>query len=414
MADDRRSGSSPPHWADEHGEGPDLHRDAAEAPPAPARRPAHLKLVSDRTAAKAGVGTDTRPWALSAIKCLEAERMRPRVTPLVAIPCPELPGISFILKDESAHPTGSLKHRLAHALFTHGIASGEIAPGTLLTQGSSGSTAIAEAWFARKLGLRYLAVLPATTTAVKLDAIRDEEAEIVLAKPGAHLARMAADIAREEGGYHLDQFARAADACDWRGDGNIAAEAIEQLKAQGYADPRWIVAGAGTGGTASTIGRYLRTRPELAACRLCVVDPEGSAYFRYFATGDAAARGVASPVVEGIGRGRTSPAFLPGVIDHMVSVSDEGSVAGAHWIEERIGRRFGPSTGTSMIGALILGQAMARRGESGTILLLGCDRGERYADTIYDPAWCAERRLDCGGWHNLLRAVGAPQFPAAF
>jgi cysteine synthase A len=64
-----------------------------------------------------------------------------------------------MLKDESAHPTGSLKHRLAHALV-HAIASGEVGPDTGIVEASSGSTAISEAWFARALGRRFVAVVP--------------------------------------------------------------------------------------------------------------------------------------------------------------------------------------------------------------------------------------------------------------
>ena len=75
--------------------------------------------------------------------------------------------------------------------------------------------------------------------------------------------------------------------------------------------------------------------------------------------------------------------------------------AGAHWLARRTGRCFGPLTGTNIVGALLLGLSMQRRGLSGSIATLACDRGERYADTIYDPAWLAANGLDVAPWHSL-------------
>ena len=391
---------------------------APESPRAPDQRqdasdPIPLRPVRGNDSVSRGDQIGRR-WAARAMAILRAERARADETPLVRIPCPELPGITFVLKDESAHPTGSLKHRLAHALFVHAIASGEVGPDTVIVEASSGSTAISEAWFARLLGLRFVAVVPATTVAPKLEAIRTTGGDVVLAPPGADLCTMAAEVAADMGGHFMDQFDRAAEATDWRGSNNIAENLIAQLATEGLGAPAWIVAGAGTGGTSATIGRYLRFREHLAATRLCVVDPEGSAYFKAFASGDAEIAGCASPVVEGIGRGRVAAAFQPGVIDHMSAVDDEGSVSGAHWLEARVGRRFGPSTGTNMIGALMLGHAMAARGQTGTIALIGCDDGARYADTIYDSEWCLGQGLGFGGWRQLLQKIGNGMFPTAY
>ncbi|SEH13028.1 cysteine synthase A [Sphingopyxis sp. YR583] len=392
--------------------------------PAAARRAraattSHLRLVSDRDDAGRGLSDpdrviDLRHWSRQAMAYLHAERAQAPETPLLPVPLPEFPGVQLLIKDESVHPSGSLKHRLAHALFVQGIASGAIGPDTLIVEASSGSTAIAEAWYAKKLGLRALAVVSETIAPAKRRAIVEAGGDVMDARPGTDLAATAAEVAVHMGGYHMDQFARAADAPDWRGPHNIAARLALQLDALGFDAPAWIVAGAGTGGTAATIGRYLRHAGALGTTRLCVVDPEGSAYFKAFASGDMGATGTSTPHIEGIGRARVGPAFLPGVIDHMIAVSDEGSVAGTRWLGERIDRRFGPSTGTNVIGALILAQAMARRGKRGHIVMLGCDGGDRYAETIWDRNWCKAAGLDCGGWHALLGKLGAADFPAAY
>jgi cysteine synthase A len=168
--------------------------------------------------------------------------------------------------------------------------------------------------------------------------------------------------------------------------------------------PDWVVVGAGTGGTSATIGRYVRYRPELIThTRLCVVDPRGSAYFPSFMESNPHSTGVCSAVVEGIGRPRVEASFIPTVIDCMMSVPDAASVAACLWLESRIGRRVGPSTGTNLIGALVLAGQMKTRHRSGSIASLICDSGDRYADTIYDPNWRAAQNLDLTDWRERFR-----------
>lgn len=385
---------------------------------APATEPRARYSDLDRPAIPAVNDNDTarldRIWVAEAVAVLADEHSRARETPLIRLDCSELPAIPIYLKDESAHPTGSLKHRLAHSLFLHAICNGDIGPRTTIVEASSGSTAISEAWFARLLGLAFVAVVPEQTAPGKLAAIRGMGAEVVTVPDGTDIRGAAARIAREGDGFFMDQFAHAVEATDWRGANNIAQSLFAQLADEPYPVPAWIVVGAGTGGTSSTIGRYIRFTPDLRAARLCVVDPEGSAFFAAYATGDKCAKGRCSPIVEGIGRAQVEPGFNMALVDHMLSISDIGSVAGAHWLERRTGRRFGPSTGTNIVGALLLGQSMQRRGLAGSIVTLACDRGERYADTIFDPAWLAARRLDLAPWRSLLDKLGDYVFPDAF
>jgi cysteine synthase A len=200
--------------------------------------------------------------------------------PLIRVPCPELRGVDIYLKDETLHPTGSLKHRLAHALFLHALCNGNLCEGTIVIEASSGSTAISEAWFAAKLGLRFIAVVPNGTAPAKVAAIEHLGGEIIFAGAGGDISNVARRIAAETGGHFMDQFTHAAEATDWRGANNIADALFSQMREVEHPIPGWIVVGAGTGGTSATIGRYIRLKPELAATRLCVVDPDGSAFFR--------------------------------------------------------------------------------------------------------------------------------------
>jgi cysteine synthase A len=156
--------------------------------------------------------------------------------------------------------------------------------------------------------------------------------------------------------------------------------------------PHWVVVGAGTGGTSATIGRYTRYRR--LETRLCVVDPEGSVFADYWETGDASVRSDRPSRVEGIGRQQVEPSFLPEVVDRVLRVPDAATLAGLRVLEERMGRRAGPSTGTNLYGALTLIAEMLDRDETGSVVTLICDPGDRYDSTWYSPAWLAAQGLD--------------------
>ena len=104
-----------------------------------------------------------RSWTADALMCLRQEAARSADTHLLHVELPAFPGIAFYFKDESAHPTGSLKHRLARSLYLYALCNGRLQPGQPVVDASSGSTAISEAWFARLLGLPFTAVMPAST-----------------------------------------------------------------------------------------------------------------------------------------------------------------------------------------------------------------------------------------------------------
>ena len=344
-----------------------------------------------------------RSWIAKAIARLDEDRRQEVDTPLLTLGLPELPKCRIYIKDETAHPTGSLKHRLARSLFLHAICNGDIRERTTVVEASSGSTAISEAYFANLLGLPFIAVVPRGTATAKREAIARAGAQIHLVEPHDEISVVAARVARETNGHFMDQFTFAERATDWRGNNNIAESLFAQLAQQTHPVPQWIVVGAGTGGTSATIGRYIRYQPKLNATRLCVVDPEGSAFFPYFEGGDPGVCGGCGGIIEGIGRARVEPSFMRNVVDRMLAVPDAASIAGARWLESRLHRRFGPSTGTNIAGALALAAEMQSQGESGSIATLACDAGDRYADTIYDDAWVAARKIDLRDWQHRFQ-----------
>jgi cysteine synthase A len=339
-----------------------------------------------------------RAWVAEALRRIEADARRSADTHLIPLALPEAPGITLYLKDESTHPSGSLKHRLARSLFLYGLCNGLIGPGTTIVEASSGSTAISEAFFARLLGLPFVAVVPQGTAARKLQEIAFQGGQCVEV-PAARVYAEAEAIAAQRGGHYMDQFTHAERATDWRGNNNIAERLFNQLALEPHPLPRWIVVGAGTGGTSATIGRYIRymgrhSREALATTRLAVVDPERSVFFDAYRQGRRDLAGTERGRIEGIGRPRVEPSFLPAVIDRMLRVPDALSFAAALDLSQRLGRRVGPSTGTNFAGALHLAREMAARGEAGSIATLICDAGERYDDTLFTPGWVAAQGLD--------------------
>ena len=112
-----------------------------------------------------------REWQAWAIGQVEADANRTSDTHLHVFPLPPEWGVRLYLKDESVHPTGSLKHRLARSLVLYGLCNNWIRRGTTLVEASSGSTAVSEAYFARLLGLPFVAVMPASTVKEKCDLI---------------------------------------------------------------------------------------------------------------------------------------------------------------------------------------------------------------------------------------------------
>src|SRR6516164_1023027 len=112
-----------------------------------------------------------RAWVHEAVRRVEADGNRSADTHLVRVPLGAFPDIDLYLKDESTHPTGSLKHRLARSLFLYALCNGQIREGTTVIEASSGSTAVSEAYFAQMIGVPFYAVMPRTTSAEKIAAI---------------------------------------------------------------------------------------------------------------------------------------------------------------------------------------------------------------------------------------------------
>ncbi len=350
--------------------------------------------------------TSKREWTCQAIEKINADFNRSSDTHLIKLDLPFFEDIDLYLKDESTHPTGSLKHRLARSLFLYGICNGKITADTAIIEASSGSTAISEAYFARLLGLRFIAVVPKSTAAEKLALIEFYGGECVKVD-GCEIYAESERLADELGGYYMDQFTFAERATDWRSNNNIAESLFKQMRLETHPVPEWVVVGAGTGGTSATIGRYIRYNPDLfSRTKLCVADVENSVFYPFYHSRDASLTTNIGSRIEGIGRPRVEPSFNPDVVDQMRLIPDAASIATAHWFEAIIGRKVGASTGTNLYAALQLMREMTANRQQGSVVTLLCDSGERYLNTYYHDAWLAEQGINIQPYLSELQQLG--------
>ncbi len=341
----------------------------------------------------------SREWVSEAVRRIQADENRSADTHLHVFPLPAEWGIDLYLKDESVHPTGSLKHRLARSLFLYGLCNGWITERTTIVEASSGSTAVSEAYFARFLGLSFVAVMPASTSPEKIGLIEAQGGSCFLVDDPSTIEAEARRLADETDGHFLDQFTYAERATDWRGNNNIAESIFSQMALEPHAVPAWIVLGAGTGGTSATIGRYIHLMRYRT--NLCVVDPEDSIFYSQWVGDPSAFTGKPSRI-EGIGRQHVEPSFLPDVVDRMLQVPDAASIATMRFVRARTGRNVGGSTGTNVWGALVIAAEMLARGERGSIVTLICDGGERYASTYYSDTWVGDQGFELAPYAEAL------------
>ena len=233
--------------------------------------PGRLDAVTERA-------PQDRAWADEAIRRINAENNRSADTHLYSVPLPGALGRPAVPQGRVHAP-----HRKPEA--PAGPLAVPLRPGqrldpegTTIVEASSGSTAVSEAYFAQLLGLPFIAVMTRTTSPEKIALIEQFGGSCLLVDHASEVYAAAAESWPDtSNGHYMDQFTYAERATDWRGNNNIAESIFGQLALEEHPVPRWIVVGAGTGGTSATIGRYLRYHRHDTG--LAVVDPENSAFY---------------------------------------------------------------------------------------------------------------------------------------
>ncbi|HZI94790.1 MAG TPA: cysteine synthase family protein [Patescibacteria group bacterium] len=276
-------------------------------------------------------------------------------------PLKEVQGI--LVKLECANPGGSVKDRIAWFMLEQARRRGELKPGDVIVEATSGNTGIAMALVGRQLGHRVIIYMPEHMTVERRRMIERLGAEIRLTpeKGGFEGAIAERDNYRGKPGYHVpDQFGNPDNTlCHRRTTG---AEIVAQLEARGCGRVDYFVAGVGTGGTLMGVGQALKeAHPRV---RLVAVEPEESAVM---SGGRPAEHGIG-----GIGDG-----FIPDLIDmravdDVIRVSTSEAHEAAAGIKRDLGYCVGRSAGANMVAALRLKQ------RGGTVVTLWPDCADRY------------------------------------
>ncbi len=278
-------------------------------------------------------------------------------------------------KCEHLNPGGSVKDRIAKAIVEHAEQAGHLRPGATLIEATAGNTGVGLALVAALRGYRLVCVMPEKMSVDKRLALAALGAEIVVT-PNApphdprNFVEVAGRLARENGWFLTDQFAHPANPAVH--ERTTGPEILAQCNGRVGA----FVAGVGTGGTITGVGRYLKAL--LPTVRIVLADPVGSRLAHL--VDPAHPDHDAGYQVEGIG-GSQPPAVLDlSVVDAAERVSDEESFTVTGRLLREEGLLVGGSSGTAVAAAL---RVAARGGLDGPVVALLADSWDRY----YSKPW---------------------------
>ena len=278
----------------------------------------------------------------------------------------ELPA-NIYAKLEYFNPAGSVKDRIAKAMIDDAEAKGVLKPGAVIIEPTSGNTGIGLAAVAASKGYRIILTMPETMSVERRNLLRAYGAELVLtegAKGMKGAIAKAEELAQQiEGGFIPSQFTNNANPTAHF---NTTGPEIWE-DTDGKVDI--FVAGVGTGGTVSGVGKYLKSKnPNV---KVVAVEPAGSPVL---------SKGVAGPhKIQGIGAGFVPETLDTKVYDEVIAVENEDAFATGRTLARKEGLLVGISSGAAVFAASQLAKRPENKGKNIVVLLP--DTGDRYLST---------------------------------
>ena len=278
----------------------------------------------------------------------------------------ELPA-NIYAKLEYFNPAGSVKDRIAKAMIDDAEAKGALKPGAVIIEPTSGNTGIGLAAVAASKGYRIILTMPETMSVERRNLLKAYGAELVLtdgAKGMKGAIAKAEELAQQiEGGFIPSQFTNSANPTAHF---NTTGPEIWE-DTDGQVDI--FVAGVGTGGTVSGVGKYLKSKnPNV---KVVAVEPAGSPVL---------SKGVAGPhKIQGIGAGFVPETLDTKIYDEIIAVENEDAFATGRTLARKEGLLVGISSGAAVYAATQLAKRPENKGKNIVVLLP--DTGDRYLST---------------------------------
>ena len=300
------------------------------------------------------------------------------VTKLDTGPC------RLFLKLENQNPGGSIKDRIGKSMIAAAERDGKLQPGGTLIEATAGNTGLGLALVAAQKGYKLVIVVPDKMAQEKIFHLKAMGAQVIGTRSDVgkghpdYYQDMAERLAAENGWYYVNQFDNPANP--FAHETTTGPEILAQIKEAGVTLDA-VVAGVGSGGTITGLGRYFEKHsPDT---EMVLADPEGSILAHYIDTGEVS-EDVGSWMVEGIGED-----FLPPVADFSrvktaFTISDGEAFDVARELLEKEGILAGSSSGT-LIGAAL--RWARQQTEPKTVCTFVCDSGNKYLSKMFNDFW---------------------------
>ncbi len=309
-------------------------------------------------------------------------------TPMLLVKNMDTGPCNLYLKLESFNLGGSIKDRPAKNMIVEAEKSKRIKKGGTIVEATAGNTGIALAIIAIKKGYKVIIVVPDKMTVEKIYHLRALGAKVIVARsdvenghPEYYLS-IAEKIARKHKAFYINQFDNKNNLDSHYKE--LGPEIYNQL--DGNIDA--FVAGVGTGGTISGVGKYLKKRNN--KCELILADPKGSILKDLINKG-ILSNDVGSWIVEGIGEDFCPPLLNTKIIKKAYTISDNEAVKTCNNLLKKEGILAGSSSGTLIAAALKYCRSQKKKKN---VVTLVCDAGEKYLKKIYSENWRIKQNLD--------------------